>query len=121
MRNTIYCQKLKGKMAAAKATKKLATDSCKQFSWLILWTTAGDMPNLWGLSGSPVVMAMEGTVIGFQNFEWGGGAKWAEEIEHLKLDDEDAAEVKALAVSYPMYGIYILPEEAEGWEIVDSC
>ena len=69
-----------------------------------------------------MAMANEGTIIGFQNFEWGwGDAQWAETIENLKLDDEDAAGAKAVAGSYPIYGIYILPEEAEGWEIVNSC
>lgn len=71
----------------------------------------------------PVEVVRTGEILGFQCWEWvkrrGLPPIWAKDIDDLARNDEDAVAAKTLAMRYPFYGIYELPDDVEKMPIVE--
>ena len=93
----------------------------EQFSSSYIWRTYGNFRSLRGRSGSPLVVADTGEVLGFQNWEWQGPFRlrraWADTDEALEQDEEKATGSAAETTLYPFYGSYRLPSVIRGSRI----
>ncbi|KAL1963501.1 hypothetical protein VTN77DRAFT_8082 [Rasamsonia byssochlamydoides] len=108
-----------------KSTSQKSSDTVRvQLSHCTLWRMAGPFRTLESASGSPVEVVSTGEILGFQCWEWakrrGVPPVWARDTADLARDDEDAVHAKTLAMRYPFYGIYDLPEEVERMPIVEE-
>ncbi|KAL1985777.1 hypothetical protein VTN96DRAFT_7399 [Rasamsonia emersonii] len=110
--NIRFCNNL------ADREKKSTSNAEKQLSRCTLWRMAGPHRSLGTTSSSPVEVVSTGEILGFQCWEWakrrGIPPVWARDTYDLTRDD------KTLAMRYPFYGIYDLPDEVERMSIVEQ-